>query len=86
MSVTSTAELSLAQLLAVPYLLDVSAGPGPDGTWVCRLAYPELPGCVAESRDPLLALDDLERQREEWLTGRLAAGLPCPVPRPPLRA
>lgn len=66
---------------AVPYVLDVSTRRTESGEWVCRLEYPELPGCVAERRDVFEALDEVERRREAWLNGRRSVGLPVPTPR-----
>jgi hypothetical protein len=77
--------MSLDDYLAIPYVLDVSTVAGPDGDWVCRVAYGELPGCVAEDRWPLAALDRLEALRERYIRSRVDQGLPVPTPRPPLR-
>jgi hypothetical protein len=76
----------LERALAVPYMLDVSTREAENGDWVCRLEYPELDGCVAESRDALDALDRLEALREQWLRHRLATGRDVPTPRPSLRS
>jgi predicted RNase H-like HicB family nuclease len=56
----------------------------PDGVWVRRAEYPELPGCVAEADSPLDAIDQLDALRERFILDRLARGQPVPVPRPPL--
>lgn len=76
----------IEHLLAVPYVLDVAAVEKPDGDWVCRVAYEELPGCVAEATNPLEALDTLERLRVEITRARLERGLDVPAPRHPLRS
>lgn len=76
--------MTLEEYLAVPYVLDVRAVCGPDGEWVCQVEYEELPGCKAQARSPLDALDELERQREEHIRTHFRRGLPIPVPRPPL--
>ena len=39
----------LAELLAIPYRLQAETIETRGGTFVIRLAYPELPGCVAGS-------------------------------------
>ncbi len=83
MSVTVSSELALA--IATPLDMDVSTYPRADGVWVCRLEYVELPGCVAESRDPLEALECLERLRVEVLTSRAAVDELGVMPRAPLR-
>lgn len=82
----SSAEDDLAEALDIPYVLDVSTRRGAGGQWVCRLEYVELEGCVAEARDALDALDQLERKREEWLRDALGSGRPVPHPREALRS
>lgn len=77
--------MALDDYLAIPYILDTRAVRGADGTWVCQLAYEELPECVAEARSPLAALDELEEKRITYITERYRQGLAIPVPRPPLR-
>ncbi|MGW2571521.1 type II toxin-antitoxin system HicB family antitoxin [Streptomyces sp. NPDC001537] len=66
-------------------MLDVSTRESEDGDWVCRLEYPELTGCVAESRNALDAYEQVEALREQWLRSRLATGQAIPQPRPFLR-
>jgi hypothetical protein len=73
---------SLADVLAIPYVLDVSTREAENGEWVCRLEYPELDGCVAESRNALDAYEQVESLREQWLRHRLAVGGCIPTPRP----
>ena len=73
--------VTLDQVLAVPYVLDVSTRAAETGQWVCRLEYPELPGCVAEDRNVLAALDHVERLREQWLRECVARGDEVPLPR-----
>jgi predicted RNase H-like HicB family nuclease len=81
----STTTATLEELLAIPYVLDVQAVPGPDGDWRCRVSYDELPGCVAEGRTPFDALTHLERLRVAIVTELHEQGRPVPVPRAPLR-
>jgi len=76
---------SLQDVMAVPYVLDVSTRRTEAGEWVCRLEYAELPGCVAEARDVFDALERVDELRENWLTARRSAGLPIPSPRAGLR-
>jgi predicted RNase H-like HicB family nuclease len=71
--------------LRVPYTMIIASVRRPDGVWVRRAEYPELPGCVAEAESPLAAIDQLDALREEMILGRLARGDAVPVPRPPLR-
>jgi hypothetical protein len=49
-----------------------------------RLAYPELPGCIAEGSVVEEALKELERRRIELIVGLVEAGREPPVPRQPL--
>lgn len=71
--------------LRVPYTMIIASVRRPDGTWVRRAEYPELPGCVAEADSPLDAIDRLDALRVETILGRLARGEDVPTPRPPLR-
>jgi hypothetical protein len=57
---------------------------GPDGTWICRAEYPELPDCVGEAFSPIEAIDILERARVSFILGQLERGEPIPTPRAPL--
>lgn len=75
---------SLWALLSVPYLIEASTTEGPDGTWVRRAAYPELPGCVAEAPSIEEALRQLERRRMEIIIDTVRSGARPPVPRLPL--
>src|SRR5262249_32766063 len=74
----------LEYYLAVPYMLAVESVEKPDGDWVRRAEYPELPDCWAEG---CAAVDATERvgtggvQRTKGLRGRGEAG---PAPPPPL--
>ncbi|MGH3239707.1 MAG: type II toxin-antitoxin system HicB family antitoxin [Spirillospora sp.] len=77
--------MNVDDYLAIPYILDVVAVQGPDGEWVCRLEYEELPGCVAEARSPFDALDRLEELREEYIRKLVREGRPVPAPRAALR-
>jgi hypothetical protein len=76
--------VELREYLAVPYLLEARTAEIAPGTWVCRLAYPELPGCVAESRSLEDALRQLEALRTQIIVRMVEAGQSPPVPRPPL--
>ena len=73
-----------AEHLAVPYVVTMEAVPGPEGRWVCRAAHPELPGVAAEHPLAIVALDQLEARRVEYILGQLERGAAVPVPRPPL--
>lgn len=76
---------ALEAALATPYDLDVSTRRQINGDWVCRLEYVEIPGCVAESRDPLAALAALESRKDAWIRECLASGRQITAPRPRLR-
>ncbi|MQA86051.1 MAG: hypothetical protein GEV03_15835 [Streptosporangiales bacterium] len=71
--------------LAVPYVLEMESVEGPDGDWVRRAEYPELPGCLAEAHSTLAAVEKLEELRVQYILTRLERGESIPVPRPPLR-
>jgi hypothetical protein len=76
---------ALERALSIPYMMDVSTRESESGEWVCRLEYPELDGCVAESRDALDAYERLEKLREQWLRHRVETNQEIPIPRPSLR-
>jgi predicted RNase H-like HicB family nuclease len=74
------------QYLRIPYVLVVESVPGPEGEWRRRASYPEVPGAVAEADSVLEAMDRAEQRRVRIILDWLDAGLPVPVPRPPLDA
>jgi hypothetical protein len=78
--------LRLIDHLCVPYVLEAATVELADGTWVRRVGYPELTGCVAEAAVVEEALSQLERKRVEMIIRMVGEGHPPPVPRPPLRA
>ncbi len=78
--------MDLRELLAVPYLLEAEAVETDAGDWLVRLAYPELPGCMAEGVVVEDVLTELEQRRIEMIVSLVEAGHEPPVPRPPLAA
>jgi hypothetical protein len=70
--------------LAVPYMLAVESVELPDGNWVRRAEYPELPDCWAEAYAAVDAIDQVEERRVERIREMLERGEQVPVPRPPL--
>ncbi len=76
--------MDLRELLSVPYLLEAEAVETAPGTWLLRLAYPELPGCTAEGFLLEDVLRDLERRRIEMIVSLVEAGQAPPIPRKPL--
>ena len=76
--------MRLRDYLSVPYILEAETVEAA-GSWVRRVAYPELPGCTAESLVVEDALRLLERMRIEMILRMVGEGRPPPVPRPPLR-
>jgi hypothetical protein len=76
--------LRLIDHLCVPYLLEAETAELGDGTWVRRVGYPELPGCVAEAAVVEEALAQLERKRIEMIVRMIGDGDLPPTPRPPL--
>jgi hypothetical protein len=77
--------LRLSEYLSVPYLLEAETVEVAPGSWVRRVAYPELPDCSAEALVVEEALLALERRRIEIIVRMVGEGRPPPVPRPPLR-
>ncbi len=76
--------MRLIDYLSVPYRLEAATTELADGSWVRRVAYPELPGCIAESAVVEDALCQLERRRIEIIVRMVRDGCAPPVPRPPL--
>jgi predicted RNase H-like HicB family nuclease len=76
--------LNLREFLSVPYLLEAEAVETEPGQWLVRLAYPELPGCIATGSVVEDALKALERRRIEMIVELVEAGRAPPVPRKPL--
>ena len=73
------------QHLRVPYVLVVESVAGPDGDWHRRASYPELPGAVGEAESAVEAMDAADERRVRIILDWLDAGIPVPVPRPPLQ-
>src|SRR5690242_15383411 len=71
--------------LAVPYVMVMESVESHDGEWLRQASYPELPGCIAQAKTPIEAIDRLEEQRIRYILEQLQSGRPVPVPRPPLR-
>lgn len=59
---------------------------GPDGDWIRRAEYPELPNCAAEAYSAVEAIEKLEEERVRCIQQLLERGETVPVPRPPLRS
>jgi predicted RNase H-like HicB family nuclease len=78
------AAMNLEEHLAVPYVLTMESVCRPDGEWVRRAAYPELPNCVAEAESPIDAIEQLDELRRNRIVEMLRKGEHIPVPRPPL--
>jgi hypothetical protein len=76
--------LRLRDYLSVPYLLEAETVEVAPGSWISRVAYPELPSCSAESLVVEDALHLLERKRIEMIVRMVGEGHPPPVPRRPL--
>jgi predicted RNase H-like HicB family nuclease len=78
--------VNLRELLSVPYLLEAEAVEAGTGDWLVRLAYPELPGCIAEGLVVEEVLTELEQLRIEMIVSLVEAGKEPPIPRQPLAA
>ena len=76
--------MRLRDYLSVPYILEAETVEVA-GSWIRRVAYPELPGCTAESLVVEDALLLLERMRIEIIVRIIGEGRLPPVPRPPLQ-
>jgi hypothetical protein len=77
--------LRLRDYLSVPYVLEAETVELAPGSWIRRVAYPELPDCIAESVVVEEALHLLERMRIEMIVRMVGEGRFPPVPRPPLQ-
>ena len=76
--------LTSAEYLKIPFILTMEPAIGPDGHWLCRAEYPELPDCVSEALSPIEAIERLERLRQRYILEQLERGETVPAPRPPL--
>jgi predicted RNase H-like HicB family nuclease len=72
------------EYLRIPYVMVVESVARPDGEWCRRASYPELPGAVAEAETAVDAMDMADAKRVKIILDWLEAGIPVPVPRPPL--
>lgn len=78
--------MDINDYLAVPYVVAMESVRRPDGEWVRRAEYPELPGCYVEAYSAVEALELLEAERARYIQRLLDEGAPVPVPRPPLES
>ena len=78
--------MNLEDYLAVPYKLIIESFEGPDGDWLRRASYPELPGCDVEGLWTVDVVDALDDLRVSLITGMFQRHEQIPVPRPPLRS
>ncbi len=78
--------MELEEYLAIPYKLIMESFEGPDGDWLRRASYPELPGCDVEGLWAVDVVEALEILRIELITERFKQHEFIPVPRPPLRS
>ena len=76
--------MDLEYYLAVPYLLVLESVQLPNGDWVRRAEFPELPGCYADAEGAVDAVELLEEEQVRYIKRLLDSGEPVPVPRPPL--
>lgn len=78
--------MTLDEYFAIPYVLRMESVERPDGDWVRRAAYPELPGCAAEAATPVEAIEMLDAAKRRRIEEMLERGELVPVPRPPLQS
>ena len=76
--------MKLAAYLAIPYVLSLDSVPGPDGVFVCRAEYREIPGCVAEAPTAWQAVESLDALKTALIIARLRRGETVAAPRAPL--
>lgn len=77
---------NLEYYLTVPYTLAIESVEHPNGDWLRRAEYPELPGCAAEAYSAVEAIAKLEKEQVRHIRALLERGEPVPVPRPPFPA
>ncbi len=78
--------VELEEHLAVPYKLIIESFEGPDGDWLRRASYPELPGCDVEGLWAVDVVEALEQLRVRMITDMFRGRHEIPVPRPPLKS
>ena len=78
--------MELEEYLAVPYKLIMESFEGPDGDWLRRASYPELPGCDVEGLWAVDVVEALEQLRVQLITERFQQHEFIPVRRPPLQS
>jgi hypothetical protein len=76
--------VKLIDYLKVPYRLEAESVETEPGTWIARVAYPELPGCRIEAATIEAAIDQLELLRIRKIVELLQTGMLPRTPRPPL--
>jgi hypothetical protein len=76
--------MELEEYLAIPHVLVVESFARPDGEWLRRVSYPQLPDCALEAVDVLDLLEEIERLRARRIQELLDRGEPVPAPYPPL--
>ncbi|MPZ51053.1 MAG: hypothetical protein GEU75_17425 [Dehalococcoidia bacterium] len=78
--------MNLEEYLAVPYILVMESFEGPDGDWLRRASYPELPGCAVEGLGAVDIVSKLDELRVKCIMELLARDETIPVPRQPIQA
>ena len=76
--------MDLDYYLAIPYVLALETVQLPDGEWVRRAEFPELPGCHADAHSAVEAIEKLAEEQVRYIQRLLDLGAPVPTPRPPL--
>jgi predicted RNase H-like HicB family nuclease len=76
--------LTRDQYLRIPYVMVVESVEKPDGDWLRRASYPELPGVEAEAESAVEAMDAADEKRVRVIQDWLDSGIPVPAPRPPI--
>ena len=73
----------LMEDLAIPFFVELWSEER-DGDWVRHAEFPELPGCSAQAKTALDALDQVDELRVRMIIDMHRRGERPPRPRPPL--
>lgn len=78
--------MTFGEYLSLPYTLLLEAIYLPEGKWIRKASYVELPESAVENFSPLVALAELERRRVEITFEKLRKGEPVLVHGSPLKS
>jgi hypothetical protein len=78
--------MTLREYLSIPYILAADTFQLSDGTWIRRMAYFELPGCLVDLLSPIDSIEQLEKLRVQIIFDKLCGGQPVPKLYEPLHS